>query len=169
MTLNLKSLTPWNWLKKEQNGTTEIVRADDGLSPVLRLHREMDQLFDQILRGMTGRSSLPIPSFPKMDISETDTEYHIEAETPGLQRGDVEVTVEDDTLILRGRCERQEEEKGRHFHRVERAYGSFERYLSLPSDANVDAIDARLENGVLRVRIQKRPEKSRSQRQIPVN
>ena len=99
------------------------------------------------LRGLFGRSparlpegqeeQLAVPEWaPLVDISEDDKEYRIKAELPEVKREDVKVTAEEGTLTIMGERRFEKEEKGRKYHRVERAYGSFGRSFSLPDDAS---------------------------------
>lgn len=90
---------------------------------------------------------------PLVDISEDDKEYRIKAELPEVKKADVKVTAEAGTLTIMGERKFEAEEKGRKFHRVERAYGSFGRSFSLPDDANPVKVTAEFKDGVLTVHL----------------
>src|ERR1041385_9392856 len=92
---------------------------------------------------------------PLVDISEDDKEYLIKAELPDVKKEDVKVTAEDGTLTIMGERKFEAEEKGRKFHRVERAYGSFGRCFSLPDDASPAKVTAEFRDGVLIVHLLK--------------
>jgi HSP20 family protein len=92
---------------------------------------------------------------PLVDISEDDKEYLIKAELPEVKREDVKVTAEEGTLTITGERKFEKEEKGRKYHRVERAYGSFGRSFSLPDDASPDKVTAEFKDGVLSVHLTK--------------
>ncbi len=92
---------------------------------------------------------------PLVDISEDDTEYRIKAELPEVTKEDVKVTAEEGTLTIMGERKFEKEEKGRRYHRVERAYGSFARSFSLPADANPAKVSAEFKDGVLTVHMVK--------------
>jgi len=92
---------------------------------------------------------------PAVDISEDDKEYVIKAELPEIKREDVKVKVENGVLTLAGARKLEKEEKGKRYHRIERAYGSFTRSFSLPDDADGDKVTANFKDGVLRVQVQK--------------
>lgn len=87
---------------------------------------------------------------PLVDITEEDKEYLIKAELPEIKKEEIKVTVENGVLVISGE-RKLEKEKGRKYHRVERAYGSF----SLPDDADADKMNAEFNDGVLKVHIAK--------------
>ena len=109
-----------------------------GSDPFLTLHREMNRLFDDVLRGGPvssgggqGGSQGGVVLAPHMDVSETDKELHIQAELPGVSENDIEVSLHEDVLTIRAekKQERKEEREGAHFS--ERAFGTFhERYVA---------------------------------------
>ena len=92
---------------------------------------------------------------PLVDISEDDKEYRIKAELPDVKKEDVKVTAEEGTLTIRGERKFEKEEKGRKYHRVECAYGSFVRSFSLPTDANPAKVSAEFKDGMLTVHLVK--------------
>ena len=141
-----------------------------GSDPFLSLHREMNRLFDDVLRGTFG-----VPSregqggqggtlMPHIDVSETDKELKIRAELPGVTEKDVEVTLNDDVLTIRGekKVERTSEQENYHF--VERSYGTFQRSLRVPYPVEPDQVQARFEHGVLTVTLPKSEKLQRSRR-----
>ena len=129
-------------------------------SPFLNLRGEIDRLFDDFSKGF-GRFG-DWPEFrstgltPMMDVTETDKEIEITAELPGLEEKDVDITLSDGVLTIRGEKKSDHEEKGKDFHMVERSYGSFARSLQLPAGVDPNAVKANLEKGVLKVSIPKR-------------
>jgi HSP20 family protein len=92
---------------------------------------------------------------PLVDISEDDGEYRIKAELPDVKKEDVKVTAQKGTLTIMGERKFEKEEKGRRYHRVERAYGSFGRSFSLPDDASPAKVSAEFKDGVLTVHLVK--------------
>ncbi len=92
---------------------------------------------------------------PLVDISEDDREYLIKAELPDVKKDDVKVTAEAGTLTIMGERKFEKEEKGKKYHRVERAYGTFGRSFSLPDDANPAKVSAEFKDGVLTVHLVK--------------
>jgi len=91
-----------------------------------------------------------------MDVTETEKEYEVTAELPGLEERDVRVTLSDGVLTIRGEKKIDHEEKGKDFRMVERSYGAFSRSLELPTGVDPNTIKATLEKGVLTVSIPKK-------------
>jgi len=92
---------------------------------------------------------------PVVDIVEDDNEYLIKAELPEVKKDDVKVTVQDDVLTISGERMFEKEEKGRKYHRMERAYGSFARSFTLPEDADGEKVAAEFKDGMLKVHLPK--------------
>ena len=92
---------------------------------------------------------------PLVDISEDDKEYQIKVELPKVKKEDVKVTAEEGTLTIMGERKFEKEEKGKKYHRVERAYGTFLRNFSLPDDASPAKVTAGFKDGVLTVHLAK--------------
>ena len=92
---------------------------------------------------------------PLVDITEDEKEYLIKAELPDMKKEDVRLTVENDVLAISGERKFEKEEKGRKYHRIERAYGSFVRSFSLPEDADGRNVTADFKNGVLQMHLPK--------------
>jgi HSP20 family protein len=92
---------------------------------------------------------------PLVDISEDDKEYLIKAELPDVKKEDVKVTAQEGTLTIMGERKFEKEEKGRRYHRVERAYGTFGRSFSLPDDASPAKVSAEFKDGMLTVHLVK--------------
>jgi HSP20 family protein len=104
---------------------------------------------------MSTEAAKAVEWSPAADITETETEYLVKAELPGVKREDVKVTQEDGVLTIEGERKYEKEEKGEKAHRVERFYGTFSRSFSLPDDADAKAIRAETKDGVLNVHIPK--------------
>jgi HSP20 family protein len=142
-----------------------LTRPENRWSPF----KEMEDLQDRmntILGSVFGRAPLrqdgdreeAITSAawaPLVDITEDDKEYLIKAELPEIKKENVKVTVENGVLTLTGERKFEKEEKGRKYHRVERAYGSFTRSFTLPDDADAAKVNAEFKDGLLSVRVAK--------------
>ena len=110
------------------------------------------------LRGF-GEEAMTVSEWtPLVDIAEDDKEYLIKAELPEVKKEDVKVTVENGVLTITGERKFEKEEKGKKYHRLERAYGSFMRSFTLPEGAAGDKISAEFKDGVLKVHLAKSPE-----------
>jgi HSP20 family protein len=92
---------------------------------------------------------------PAVDVQETDTEYLIKADLPEVKKDDVKVELLDGVLTLEGERRQEKEEKGKKFHKVERAYGSFVRRFVLPSEVDGTKVQAEFKDGVLNVHLPK--------------
>jgi len=92
---------------------------------------------------------------PLVDISEDDKEYVVKAELPEMKKEEIKINVLDDVLSISGERKYEKEEKGKKYHRVERAYGSFVRSFTLPEDADGSKVSAEYKDGVLHVRLPK--------------
>jgi HSP20 family protein len=97
-------------------------------------------------------------SAPVVDITETDDRYQVSAEVPGVKKDDLTLEVQEGVLTLRGEKKQEREDENEKGRRLERVYGAFTRSFSLPADADPDHIEASFKDGVLTVRIPKRPE-----------
>jgi len=89
--------------------------------------------------------------YPAVDVSETDGVVTVKAELPGLDPTDVEISLEDDSLILRGEKKFEDEEKKEDYHRIERSYGSFTRTVPLPGKVKESEAKAKFDKGVLTI------------------
>jgi HSP20 family protein len=130
------------------------MRPDLGL---FGLHREIDRLFSEFAQGLGPNGSQSI--IPNVDISETNEAIEVSAEMPGLERKDVEISVDDDTLTIRGEKKVEEGQKDKNVQHSERSYGVFLRVLQLPPGIDPSSIQATMSKGVLKVTIPK-PAKS---------
>jgi len=125
------------------------------------MFREMEDTLDRLNRLFGTRpngtkENLVVTDWtPTVDIQETETEYLIKAELPEVRKDDVKVTVENGVLTLQGERKQEKEEKGKRFHRIERAYGTFLRTFTVPIDADENKVLADFKDGMLRVHIPK--------------
>jgi len=117
----------------------------------------MDEFFNE---AVSNRASTFTPN---INLSETDEQFNIEVEIPGMKKEDITIDVENSTLKISGERTRESEEEGRRYHRVETHYGSFARTFQLPDSVDNDSIEAAYSDGVLSITINKREEKLRKQ------
>ena len=92
---------------------------------------------------------------PLVDITEDEKEYVVKAEVPEMKKEDIKLNVHDDVLTISGERKYEKEEKGKKYHRVERAYGSFVRSFTMPEDADGTKVSAEYKDGVLKVHLPK--------------
>src|SRR6478735_6989229 len=140
--------------------------------PFLSLHREMNRLFDDVFRGTSlptasgsqGQSDVGAFVNASMNVSETDKEIRITAELPGVAEQDIDVSLDDDVLTIRGEKKFERKDDKENFHFVERSYGTFQRSLRLPYAVESEQVRASFENGVLTVTVPKTERQERSRR-----
>ncbi len=169
--MDTSKLNPWNWFKGEEEHarTPHVpgVRSGLPLSPMDQFHSEIDRLFDSVFRGFPFRpgfdrlrfaepGAMLEPSLrPRLDVSGTEKEYTIAVELPGVDEKDVTLELHNGTLSIRGekKQEEKQEDKEKGYYRMERSYGSFERTLALPKDADTAGIKASHKSGVLTITV----------------
>ena len=134
------------------------------------LHSELDRLFDEVSRGTGGAAaSAAWDQFaPRVDISETDEEFRVTAELPGLEEKDFEVSREGDVLTIKGEKKVAHEEQREGYTHVETFGGSFNRAFRLPVEVDPNAVKADFKNGVLTVTLPKPEEAVEHPRTIPI-
>ena len=110
------------------------------------------RLFNELTNDFLNTNTVWQPS---LDITESDDNYEVKAEIPGMKKDDIKISFQDDVLMLTGEKKHEKEEKGKEYHRIERNYGKFERSLRFPNHIKTDAIKANYKNGVLTVSIPK--------------
>jgi HSP20 family protein len=125
----------------------------NGLQPVA-LDTQLDRLFEDFFSPTPLRSEWSALT-PAVDIEETPDAYVFRADLPGMSSKDVKVTVHNDILTLRGERKREEQKTEGTAHRVERAYGSFERSFTLGLPVRADQVKASYKDGVLEVHVPK--------------
>ena len=148
------------------------VQRDRGERPMDMFQREFNRLFDDFFRTptMLGRGSEAFASMPRVDVSESENEYEVTAELPGIDEKDVELTLADNVLTIRGetKVEREEKDKDKNYYMSERTFGSFRRAVPLPAQVDEDRVEANFKNGVLTVRLPKSPQAQARTRRIEV-
>ena len=123
------------------------------------LQDEVNRLFSTSFSRSYGDEGIARGTWtPTVDIFENKDNIVLEAELPGMNREDFELTVENNVLTLRGERRFEKKSESDNYHRVERAYGSFTRSFTLPQTVSGEGATAEYKNGVLRVVLQKREE-----------
>jgi len=135
-----------------------IIRWDP-FKDMMTLREKMNRLFEDAVTGKGEEKELISSSWvPAVDIYEKDNELILTVEVPGINEKDIEISIEDNTLSIRGERKFEKETKEESFHRIERSYGSFFRSFSLPGNIDQEKIQAEHENGILRVTMPKKAE-----------
>ncbi|RMH98913.1 MAG: Hsp20/alpha crystallin family protein [Calditrichaeota bacterium] len=162
----IRDLLPRNWLGKRQ----VPVRREEAFDPFLALRREMDRLFDRFYNefGLTRWDEGWGEVFPRVDVKETDREVVVTAELPGIDEKDLDISVSDDVLTLRGEKREEREEREGNFYRMERSYGTFHRDIALPCEVDPDKVEAVYRKGVLTIHLPKKEESRRRAKRIAI-
>jgi HSP20 family protein len=182
MDMDIKKWVPWNWFGKEEENTGATVpvqqknaQEDIGAFPHLfsRFHNEMDRRFEQMFREFGFGSPLFSNMAngmlkPTLDLSASENEYTVNVEIPGVDEKDLKIELEKNTMIIRGEKRQEKEEEEKSYYRQERFYGSFQRILSLPEDADQDGIKATFKQGVLKITMPRKALPKSDVRQIAI-
>ncbi len=128
----------------------EVRRSE--LEKVTSIFDMMENLF---------RSSFDLPFFrsseyPAINISENEKEVKVEAELPGLEPKDIEISFQNGNLILKGEKKFKDEENKDNYHRIEISYGSFYRSIPIDTEVDIDKIKAKFKNGILEITLPKK-------------
>lgn len=161
----VRDLIPWN------RGRDVSARRGAETDPFVTLHREMNRMFDEVMRGFNlapfgGDRLLDGFGWPKLEITESENEVKVDVELPGIDQKDVDVELANGMLCIRGEKKAETEDKDRLFS--ERHYGRFERRLPV-DDVEEDKVAATFRNGVLTVTLPKSAQARQKARRIAIN
>lgn len=163
---DFEKLKPWNWFKHEggqsQPQQIPVTRSEVqsppsnyGNDPFLKLHNQVDLLFDRVfnqfglgssLRNLSEPTSSGFPSLlggqglSRLDISTDDKNYEITVDVPGFNEDNLSIAVQNGILRISGKRESENKQDNKHYYRVERSSGAFQRTLSLPDDADANEL-----------------------------
>lgn len=170
--------------KGKKSGSNEptgssVAKRTNNQDPFTMMRERMNRIFDDSFPTLLGSSRLSSDSWfgdfsptlfsPRVDVTDEKKHLLVTAELPGLTEKDIDLSVEQDHLVLKGekRHEMEKEENG--CYRTERAYGSFQRVVPLPANVDVNGAEANMKNGVLNVRLPKTDKKPASARKIAIS
>ncbi|WP_161791816.1 Hsp20/alpha crystallin family protein [Candidatus Jidaibacter acanthamoebae] len=171
-----KSLIPWDWLKDNgKRNQVSIRREDPSFSKLYSdMERMMNDMFNDYLPTFPrerGKGADIDFLTPKINISETENEYKISAEIPGVEEKDIDLSINKGMLLIKAEKKEEKEEKeekDEQYHRYERYYGTFQRTISLPEDIDENSIKAKFKGGVLNITIKKNKEAQPATKKIEV-
>ena len=143
-------------------------RARRSVHPVLRAGFPVDRLFEDFWGGFDAAPLAPAAFTPRLDVKESDAEYVVTAELPGLEEKDVEISLEDDVLTIRGEKRAEHTDENAGYKHVETVTGRFERRLALPTEVDAESVSATSKNGIITITLPKRAEAQPSTHTIPV-
>lgn len=115
----------------------------------------LDEFFDDAFSPAAAQDNF----IPKLDVSESDEQYHIDAYLPGMKKDDIHLDLENGRLSISGERQHKDEDKDRKYHRVETSYGSFTRTLQLPENIDAESVKAKFEDGILHITVNKQEDK----------
>jgi HSP20 family protein len=176
----LKEMVPWRWggLRRWDN---EDRPFESFFRDMDSLHKEMDRLFDDFWKGSghhfmmntPWQTSMTTPLahsevMPRIDETEDEKAFHVQVELPGMDQEDVDITLSNGLLTIRGEKKREDEEKGKDFYRKERSFGAFRRSLPIPADVDDAKIEASFKKGVLYIELPKTEEAKKKVTHIDV-
>lgn len=167
-------------VKAEKSAKPATKPATSGIwHPFEALHQEIDRLFDDF---SWGRPRLSFPRIPSMapffqgdfelkiasELTEDDKAYRVNVELPGMEEKDIELSVSDNTVTIKGEKKSEKEESKKDYHYSERSYGAFRRSFALPEGVDADKIEATMKSGVLTVVLPKSAESQKKSRKVEI-
>ncbi len=155
--MSITDLIPWR--RKEQSVPSRQAEEES----IFALQRDMNRLFDDFFRsfGMMPWRGFEEPALafsPQLDIVEDEDNIQVSAELPGMDRNDIDVSISNGTLTIRGEKQQEREDRGTNYFRRERTYGSFRRSVPLATEVDHDQAEATFKRGVLTVTLPKSAE-----------
>jgi len=145
------SLIPW---RNKQKGAVQVES-----SPMGALRTEIDRLFDSFMRDPWAALDLPFAGrrgwSPSIDVAESEKEFTVRAEIPGIDPKDLEVHIAGNQLVLSGEKKESTEKEGKDFYQSESRYGSFRRAIPLPQTVDPEKVEAECANGVITIHLPK--------------
>ena len=141
------------------------------MHPFEALHQDMDRLFDRYVPSRLTQwlsEDDDMSNFAQMDVVESEGAIDIKIDVPGVDEDDIDVTLSDNMLTIRGKRESSSDEKKENFHRVERSFGSFVRRIELPTEIDTGKIEASIKKGVLGLHLVKSAKAKSKERKIKV-
>lgn len=132
----------------------------DPFGDLALIQERMNKLFEDTLARFHGTEEPSIPTqwYPAVDIYETPESIVLQAELPGMNQEDISVEVRENALILKGERSRDKEIREENYHRIERAYGPFQRAFTLPGIVQQDQVKAKYKDGILEIILPRKEE-----------
>jgi HSP20 family protein len=145
----------------------------DNDHPFYSLQHQMNSLFDDFFSGfdITPRALVSggFGAFtPSLDVKESDKDFTIRAELPGVEEKDIEVTLTNDAVTIKGEKKEEKEDKGKNYYYMERSYGSFNRVIPLAVETDANKAQASFKNGVLNITIPKSASAKTKGTKVPI-
>jgi len=169
-----------NLIQRNRPTSVAINRTNNNLQPISSLQNQINSMFNDFFSNDNWPfSAMSLPSFqranaanfimPSVNVSETDNEYRITAELPGINTQDIDIAINNNNITLSGEKSEENEDSGENYLVCERSYGSFQRSIPLPQGANTDEAQASFNDGVLTINIPKRAEAVSHSRKLEIS
>ncbi len=171
----MNGLRRWTRRRSNGDGRTEMAQReelDEMLRPMMNLRRRIDRVFQDFfddvptanMPSMMGQMSVE----PRLDLRETEEAYEVSADVPGMTGDDIEISVSDSSLMIRGERHREDEQEDENYVHRERSYGMFRRRIPLPNNVERGDITANFSNGVLHIELPKTEEARSNWKKIDI-
>ncbi len=170
--MSLNNLMPWGRRELPIRREDEYRATPALLGEFDTSFRDLERMFDRFLGVPEGsQSALTSAVFiPSLDVHETDKEFQIRLEVPGMDEKDIDISIHRDLLTISGEKKEEKEENVKGVHRVERRFGSFSRSVRLPENCvDTEKAEAAYKNGVLTVKLPKLTEYKQCAKKIPID
>ena len=162
----IKDLMKWN-------NRSLIKRDDQNIHPIERFHRDIDKVFENFFTDFRFPSIFESEKdggfSPKVNVSEDHKNVDVSVELPGMNKKDIEVSLKENILTIKGEKNTEKEEKKKDYYHVERSYGKFQRSIKLPAEVEDDKVDASFKDGILNIRLPKTAKAQEKGRLIEIN
>jgi HSP20 family protein len=168
MTMNVRDIIPW---QRGGRRSSTPARRESG-HPMFSLQSDINHALEDFWRTFENpmmqalQPGMGDVDIPRVDVRDRDREVEVVAELPGMDEDDVEVSVADGALVIRGEKESEAEERDQDYLLRERSFGYIERVVPLPDNLELDKADATFRNGLLTIRIPKQAGQESSRRRI---
>jgi HSP20 family protein len=147
-------------------------RTGEEEMPLQSLQRQVNRLFDDFFRGFDLRPFAKMERAGeftlRVDVKESDKEFTVTAELPGMDEKDLDVMLSADSLTIKGDKKHEKEEKGENYYRMERSYGSFHRVIPLPEEIDTRKVEASFNKGILTVNLPKTAKAKEKTKKVPI-
>ena len=155
--------------------TSKVTKTQPALvrpsSLMSEFHREFDDMVKSFFEDRWPTNvwkEQRTSHFPQLSVMEKGNEYNIEVDLPGVEEKDIEVTLQDNALTLKGERNIEEETKEKNYHKLERSHGQFLRTVNFPIKVDSESINAELKNGVLKISVQKAKEALKQSKKVEI-
>jgi HSP20 family protein len=162
-------MTFYELLPMRRNRKNVPARRAVGRDPFYSLERLrnefLDDFFGDFALSPFSSTAQPMEFVPRVNVTENDKGVYLSVELPGMDENDIEVSVADDAITIKGEKKEESEEKGKNYYRTERSYGSFQRVIALPDEVDSENAEASFTKGVLTITLPKvEPAKSKAKK-----